>query len=145
MKYRTLLGETDGWANGKTNYWAAELGKTTRQGFTMKLDDCVRLIAGVQIKNLGKGVYGVFATKDFKISGWINKNGPWKNLVVDQLPDTRFKAASLLNFTFDEPVGIQFLKFDLVSYWGTEGGGLQYFDATPATSKKHQSIVKWSK
>ena len=67
----------------------------------------------------------------------MNENGPWKTLVEDQLIDTRFKAASLLNFTFDQPVEIQFLKFDLVSYWG-DGGGLQYFAAIPATRKKYQ-------
>merc|ERR1712192_312558 len=52
--------------------------------------------------------------------------------------DTTFsggkRPASLLNFTFEEAVEIQFLKFDLISYWGGSGGGLQYFAAIPATS-----------
>ena len=43
---------------------------------------------------------------------------------------TQFKdecsSLTLLNFTFDQPAEVQFLKFDLVSFWGT-GGGLQYF------------------
>ena len=56
--------------------------------------------------------------------------------------DTRSKAASLLNFTFDKPVEIQFLKFELVSYWGKWGGGLQYFAAIPATSEQPQSIYR---
>ena len=58
----------------------------------------------------------------------------------DELVDTRSKAASLLNFTFEEPVEIQFLKFELVSYWGKWGGGLQYFAAIPDTSEQPQSM-----
>ena len=46
--------------------------------------------------------------------------------------DTRDKPASILNFTFEKPVKVQFLKFDLISYWGKWGGGIQYFAAIPA-------------
>jgi len=53
--------------------------------------------------------------------------------VEHHLPDTRGKPAPLLNYTFKEPVEIQFLRFELVSYWGIQGGGLQYFAAVPAT------------
>ena len=80
------------------------------------------------------------ATKNFKISGSMNENGPWETLLEDQLVDTsRGEAASLLNFTFKEPMEIQFLKFDLISYWGKWGGGLQYFAAIPDTSEQPQS------
>ena len=72
----------------------------------------------------------------------MNENGPWETLVEDQLVDTRGIAASLLDFTFDKPVEIQFIKFDLISYWGPYGGGLQYFAAIPATSKTNNSIYK---
>ena len=71
------------------------------------------------------------------MSGSLDKSGPWETLLEDGLINTRSKAASLLNFTFDKPVEIQFLKFELVSYWGVHGGGLQYFVAIPATSKSH--------
>jgi len=129
-----ILGEEDAWANDKANFWLAEFGKTTGQGFTIRLDDCARLIAGVQIKNKQKAVNGVYATKNFKISGASNANGPWETLVEDHLVDTSGgEAASLLNFTFEEPVEIQFIKFDLISYWGA-GGALQYFAAILATS-----------
>ena len=132
-----ILGEEDAYlGNGKYNYWLAEFGKTTGQGFTLRLDACTRLIAACRIKNKGKGLSYGYATKDFKISGSMNENGPWETLVAEQLVDTTGgKAASLLNFTFDKPVEIQFIKFDLISYWGTSGGGLQYFAAIPATSK----------
>merc|ERR1711971_947631 len=130
-----ILGEEDAYLdNTKTNYWLAEFQKTTGQGFTMRLDACARSVAGIQIKNIGKGLNSHFATKAFKISGSMNENGPWETLVEDQLDDTRGIAASLFNFTFEKPVEIQFIKFDLISYWGAGGGGLQYFAAIPATS-----------
>ena len=136
-----ILGEEDGWLDNnyiERNYWMAENGKTTGQGFTVKLDDCARMIAGCQIKNLGKGSWGR-GTKDFKVSSSTNENGPWETLVEDQLVDTIWgKFASLLNFPFEKPVEIQFLKFELISYWGGVGGGLQYFAAILAKSKKYQ-------
>ena len=65
----------------------------------------------------------------------MNEDGPWTTLLEEQLDDTRHKPAPLLNFTFEKPVEIKFLKFELVSFWGTgadNGGGLQYFAAIPA-------------
>ena len=106
----------------------------------MKVDACARLIAGCQIKNKGKGLSPERATKNFKISGSMNENGPWETLVEDQLPYKSDVAAPLLNFTFDEPVEMQFIKFDLVSYWTSYGGGLQFFAAIPATGGKHLSL-----
>ena len=107
----------------------------------MKLDDCARMIAGCQIKNKGKGLDNNRATKGFKVSGSKKENGPWKILVEDELIDTTgFDIpAALLNFTFEEPVEIQFLKFELLSYWGDWGGGLQYFAAIPTTSMFQQN------
>ena len=72
------------------------------------------------------------------MSGSLNENGPWETLVEDELVDTRGVPASLLNFSFEKPVEVQFLKFDLISYWGPYGGGLQYFAAIPATHKPCQ-------
>ena len=95
-----------------------------------------------------KGFVGAawdWTTKDFRVSGAMDETGPWETLLEDQLVDTTGKAASLLNFTFKEPAEIQFLRFDLISYWGNTGGALQYFAPILATSKKHQSIFKWSK
>jgi len=50
----------------------------------------------------------------------------------------------LLNFTFDELVQVQFLKFDLVSYWGQYGGGLQYFAAIPSDTTVDCNITSWT-
>ena len=137
-----ILGEEDSKCNGAPNYWLAEKKKTEDQGFTMKVDNCSRLIAGFWIKNKGKGAMNNWATKDFLVSG-KNKTGSWQNLTKARLNDTRNKAAPLLNFTFDKPYLLQFLKFDLISYWGNQGGGLQYFAPVPATGKhKHDNIQR---
>ena len=134
-----ILAEEDayvGYNNGYFNFWLAEYQKTIGQGFTIKLDDCARMIAGFQIKNLGNGS-SVYATKHYKISGSMNETGPWETLVEYQLVDTTGgKTAPLLEFTFQELVEIQFIRFDLITYWGF-GGGLQYFAAIPAKSRKH--------
>ena len=139
-----ILGASDTWLGKKlTNYWLTKYHTTRGQSFTIKVDNCVRLIAGCQIKNLGQGsTYR--ATAGFRISGSINKRGPWKSLLEDELIDTsNNKPASLLDFIFEEPVEIQFLKFDLISYWGPHGGGLQYFAAIAATSKyQGHEVVK---
>ena len=103
----------------------------------MRLDYCKRLIVGCKIKNKGKGGPGDssnWATDEFRVSGSVNETGPWKTLLEAHLADTRDAKASLVNFTFVEPVEIQYIKFDMVSYWGV-GGALQYFAAIPATSK----------
>ena len=100
----------------------------------MRLDYCKRIIVGIQIKNTGKGG-GDRLTDEFRVSGSVNETGPWKTLVEAHLVDTRGVNASLVNFTFVEPVEIKYIKFELVSYWGVYGGGLQYFAAIPATSK----------
>ena len=135
-----ILGKQDGLlGNDSFNFWLAESQKTTGQGFTLKVDNCARLIAGCQIRNKGKGMNFNWATKGFRVSGGLNESGPWNTLLEDELIDTRGKAASLLNFTFEEPVEIKFLRFDLVSYWGTVGAGLQYF--APIASKTTKAEV----
>ena len=39
---------------GKLNFWLAEQGKTRGEGFTIKVDRCVRRVLGFQIKNKEK-------------------------------------------------------------------------------------------
>ena len=136
------FGEEDAHPNNKPNYWLAERNKREGQGFTMKVDNCSRLIAGFRIKNKGNGARNNWATKDFLVSG-KNQTGSWQNLTEAQLSDTRAKPAPLLNFTFDKPQLVQFLKFELISFWGDQGGGLQYFAPIPATGKhKHDNIQR---
>ena len=96
----------------------------------MKVDSCERIIAGFLLKNKGNGDNRRWLSKEFRVSGSVSDSGPWQKLVETELADTRHKPAALLNFTFDQPVRTQFLKFDLISYWelgSNYGGGLQYF------------------
>ena len=69
-----ILAEEDkykGLPTGVSNYWLAQDKRRTGQGFTIKLDDCARAIAGCQIKNKGKGSDPHRATKKFSVSGKI--------------------------------------------------------------------------
>ena len=128
-----ILGEQDGRLdNGKNNYWLPQVGQTNGQGFTVRVDTCARMIAGVQIKNARNA--HEYATNEFKVSASLNKKGPWETVVDSRLPDTRKEAATLLNFTFEQPVELKYLKFELISYWA-RGGGLQYFAPILATSE----------
>ena len=83
-----------------------------------------------------------WATKKFRVSGSSNAEGPWVTLLEEELIHTlSSKKESLRNITFAEPVEAQYLKFDLVSFWG-DGGGLQYFAAVPyfGISKSREEI-----
>ena len=130
-----VLGERDETVSiQKYNFWLAQSNKTLGQGFTIKVDECKRLIAGCQIKNRGIGISN-WGTKEFRLSGSLNRNGPWQILLEEELEDTtNNQYPNIQNFSFTEPVEVQFLKFDLVSFWG-QGGALQYFAAIPAESK----------
>ena len=107
----------------------AKYQQTAGQGFIIKLDDCKRLVTGVQIKNLRKN-YNGWRTKKFRVSGSLGESGPWNTLVEEELVDVD-GPAPLLEFVFDKPEEVQFLKFDLLSFWG-DGGALQYFAAVSA-------------
>ena len=122
-------------AKDNYNYWLAESYEKDGQGFTIKVDNCPRKIAGCYIRNTGRGAAGT-STKDFTVSGSLNKDGPWVILAEDRLAYySGSKPATLRELKFDEAVKVQFLKFDLVSFWG-RGGGLQYFAAIPTTGIK---------
>ena len=67
-----VLGENDAMVDGLANHWLAETRNTVEQGFTIKLANCTRLIAGCQIKNMGRGSpqYNYnWSTKRFRVSG----------------------------------------------------------------------------
>ena len=117
--------------------WFAEQGKTTGQGFTVRVDNCTRLIDGCQIKNNDCVRVYKKATKKFRLMGSsLNENGPWEILLEYELPNRLGSyRPPLVDLYFEEPVEIQFLKFELVSYWGSEGGGLKYFAPLLAPSK----------
>ena len=101
----------------------------------MKVDNCVRGISGFEIKNTFLSAWGGgSATGKFRVSGSLKENGPWQPLVE------AVKAVdnNLVNFTFDKPVGVQFLRFDLLSYNG-DMGALQYFAPISAIQSRETS------
>ena len=125
-------------AQGNYNYWLAESHEKDGQGFTIKVDNCPRKIAGCYIRNTRKGAAGG-STKEFTVSGSLNKDGPWLILAEGRLAYySGSKPATLRKLKLDKAVEVQFLKFDLVSYWGN-GGGLQYFAAILTTGIKVNS------
>ena len=140
-----VLAEED----SDNNIWLADGKTTTDQGFKIKVDNCERMISGIQIKNKGKekGSRVPIGTKNFRVSGSSTENGPWETLLEAELENSTHKLASLTNFTFSEPVEILYLKFDLISYWGAWGGGLQYFAAIPASQaeSKESEILSTGK
>ena len=97
----------------------------------MKVGNCTRGISGFEIKNT---VHSDWQTRGFRVSGSLNESGPWQPLVEDELDG----SSNLVNFTFDKPVGLQFLKFDLLSY-SKRGGGLQYFEPISTIPGKESS------
>ena len=83
------------------------------------------------IQNTGGGSDSSWSTRKFSVSSSENADGPWTVLVEAELEDTVVtgrKKAQLHTFLFDDGAKeIKFLKFDVISYWGTAGAGLQYF------------------
>ena len=92
-------------------------------------------IVGVRVKNIAhhNGISLTRATRSFRVSGVLRDSGPWNPW--EQLLEEEFEnpltdgapAPTLQTFYFREAVEVQFLKFDLDSYWGDESGGLDYF------------------
>ena len=107
--------------------WMAENGKTSGQGFIMELGSCEQTIAGIRIQNPNGPMAG---TKKFRISGSLSQQGPWREtLLQEEMEDGRWLSKNpspIITFYFTLPVTVQFLRFELVEFFGI-GGGLQYF------------------
>ena len=70
------------------------------------------------------------ATKSFSVSGSLEANGPWELLLEEEFDNPLTKGAPpprVQTFYFKEAATVKFLRFDLKSYWGDYGGGLDYF------------------
>ena len=126
-------------SSGSANYWLTEEGKTgEEQGFIMNLG-CIKTVTGVSLKNTH--TYRNRSTKKFRILGSATKSGPWQELLVADLKDTRHrKPPPLQQLIFANSAVVSFIKFELLEYYGY-GGGLQYFaieggESTTTTSKQ---------
>ena len=125
-----------------SNYWLAETRKAGKdQGFTMDLG-CKKTVAGVALRNTHNGPYRDYSTKKLRILGSATDNGPWKELLVANLEDSRQqKPPPVENLMFAKSSVVSFIKVELLEYYGPIGGGLQYFaiegpESTTTTSKQ---------
>ena len=108
-------------------YWLAEKGKTTGQGFVMKLGSCEQTVAGIRIQNTKHPNGPMTGTKRFRIYGGLSDRGPWgERILEEEMEDGRRNPPPILTFYFTLPLTVQFLRFELVDFFGV-GGGLQYF------------------
>ena len=123
------MDDDDNWPGGTTiaNYWLAEKGKVGKeQGFIMNLG-CSKTVTGVSLKNTRNGFHRDYSTKKFRILGSTTNNGPWQELLVANLEDSRQQnPPPLQQLMFANSAVVSFIKFELLEFYGY-GGGLQYF------------------
>ena len=123
-----------------SDYWLATSGYTGH-GFTIKLGDCKIYLAGIRIKNTVNGAVRNRATRMFRVSGQQKGDSRWNwvQLLQEEFEDPLSDGApppQLETFYFNEVVQLQLLKFDLDSFWGTLGGGLDYFEVITASGEQ---------
>ena len=126
------------------NFWLAENGKAgEEQGFIMSLG-CNKRVAGVNIRNTQNAYHRDRSTKKFRILGSVAYDGPWQELLVANLEDSRPQdPPPVQTLTFDKPSLARFVKFELLEFWGTEGGGLQYLQVIPGFYHDLQISIEW--
>ena len=114
-------------------YWLTK-NKYTGHGFTIKLGACKVSIVGVHVKNIKHRTTQAHppsrATQGFRVSGVLRESSPWEPLLEEEFENPLLEGApapTLQTLYFKEAVEVQFLRFDLDSYWGIFGGGLDYF------------------
>ena len=90
-------------------------------------------VVGVRVKNAAHAPEGhsqpIRATRSFRVLV-LREIGPWEQMLEKELENplpAGAPAPTLQTILFREAVDVQFLRFDLVSYWGNLGGGLDYF------------------
>ena len=77
----------------------------------------------------------------FRVSGLQKGDSRWNwvQLLQEEFEDPLSDGApppQLETFYFNEVVQLQLLKFDLDSFWGTLGGGLDYFEVITASGEQ---------
>ena len=112
------------------NYWLTENGKVgEEQGFIMSLE-CQKTVVGVNLRNTQNAEHRDRSTKKFRILGSADKNGPWQELLLANLEDSRLQdPPPFQQLMFPNSAVVSFVKFELLEYYGN-GGGLQFFEVT---------------
>ena len=129
------------------NNWLTK-DKFTGHGFTIKLGDCAMSVVGVRVKNTAHVTEGqtrpVRATRRFRVLA-LRESGPWEQLLEKEFENplpVGAPAPTLQTIFFREAVEVEFLRFDLDSYWGNFGGGLDYFAVITVSGNLSLSLMK---
>ena len=105
--------------NQDESEWKADESTGQDQGFTLRIRGCKKNMTGLRIRNAVQP----WASKRFKVSGAHKYTGPWINLVEEELNETN----AILTFHFSQPLEVQFVRFELLSFYSQQGGGLNFF------------------
>ena len=126
--------DVDQWGE---NYWISEEKKTgEEQGFILYLG-CSKTVRGVSLRNTHGAHYRDRSTKKFRILGSSTNNGPWQELLVADLEDSRNQdPPPVQQLMFANSAVVSFIKFELLDFYGN-GGGLQYFAVREGSRKKN--------
>lgn len=103
------------------NEWVADGSSAQDQHFVLRIRGCKRNIIGLRIRNTAQP----WTSKGFKVSGALEFSGPWIDLVEEELIETD----AIHTFHFNQPIEVQFLRFELLSHYDQMGGGLNFFSA----------------
>ena len=129
---------------GRTNYWLAKYHSPA--SFILNLG-CILNFDGIRLVNTHNRWAKNKGTKQFKyVINAINLfrfcklllsrlfvsttgSGPWTEILEKELKDSRCSQdpLPLQTIPLEKKISSQFLKFELISWWGI-GGGLLYFD-----------------
>merc|ERR1712106_65972 len=131
--YHVVTNEEDFWLDlpsipSSTNYWlVADRANGTDAQLLMTFS-CTKTIRGFRLKNTHNAQYKDRGTANFSISIWDSNTNQWTEVLFGTLPDARSAAiVPVLTFALDDPVTTDKVIFQIDSYYGDKGGGLQYF------------------
>jgi len=107
-------------------YWLTP-SQYTGEAFVAELESTIPVI-GVRLRNTHKLQDKDRATKKFRVSIGSSNEGPWTELLTQELEDSRNQEVPpLQHFESNNAISGRFLQFELLEFWG-DGGGLNYFD-----------------
>ena len=129
--YHVVTNEED-WYNDlgdgivESNYWVTNDQKTGDEARLYMAYQCSTNIKGFLIKNAKSN--NDRGTQNFTISISDSIKGPWTDILTGTLPDARnVSPVPVLNFELENEVETKVVRFQVDSFWGPWGGGLQYF------------------
>ena len=101
--------------------------------FTIKVGRCSVYLAGIRIKNTVNGEMKNRATRKFRVIGNQDSSSrsPWVTLLSEEFENPLLEGApapELQTFYFTEVIQVKYLTFQLESFWGNLGGGLDHFE-----------------